>query len=429
MGDALVTLVIYAIAGAGIAHLARDVHGPERALVALSFAAHALAAPAQVWITEGAFGGGDMFVYHTYGMMLADWARFDPWRGIPELLLGVLRLRTDLPFELYGGTGSPTGAMQCISALLMLATGDSLFGGCAIIASANAIGQVVTYLTVRRAFPTWAHLRIAVALLLTPSVVFWTSGLLKEAVAMLGFAPLTLGAYLLVYDRRRVMGIALIVLGAIPFALLKPYVLAAFFLAGPVLVYARRVVLTDGELRFRAVPVTFAGMVAFAGVALFGWFFPEYSVGELADEAARLQEAGMHVEGGSNVSIVDRGTRSLASQIAFLPIALLTSLFRPFVFEARGGAMFIAALETAFLSGLLILAFTSNGRLHMRRMLKGSPMALTAVAFTCVLGAAVGLASTNLGTLSRYRVPMMPFWALFLALATAKEPTVTTKSP
>lgn len=91
--------------------------------------------------------------------------------------------------------------------------------------------------------------------------------------------------------------------------------------------------------------------------------------------------------------------------------------------------MFIAALETAFLSGLLILAFTSNGRLHMRRMLKGSPMALTAVAFTCVLGAAVGLASTNLGTLSRYRVPMMPFWALFLALATAKEPTVTTKSP
>ena len=62
---------------------------------------------------------------------------------------------------------------------------------------------------------------------------------------------------------------------------------------------------------------------------------------------------------------------------------------------------------------------------------RNSPVLMFCATFVVTLGIAVGLATTNLGTLSRYRMPLVPFFATLLLLVTARslEPMITRVRP
>jgi hypothetical protein len=416
-----VTLLV-ALGAVVLGAIARRYTAPEQNWIGACFGLHVISGIAQVWITQGVYGGGDMFGYQLNGVMLADWARYDPFEAIPELLLTAVRLPSDLPFAILGGVGSATSAMTAITGLAMFALGDSLYSACVLFALLNAFSQIAMYDTFRRVFPEEYRFRIAIATMLTPSVVFWTSAMLKESVAMIGMGALVVGAHQLLYQGRRVSGALWLVIGAAPFYVLKPYVLVGLVAAAAALVYSRRSVRTSGTGRIVIRPIQVALMlgVAVLAVAGFGRIFPEYSVDEFADEAVRLQMIGARISGGSNIQLVDPGTRSFAGQLFFAPLALATTLFRPFLFEVRGGPMLIGALETTVLTVLFLISLSRENRAHLKDMLTGSPFIVAGLAFAVTFGVAVGLASTNLGTLSRYRIPMMPFWVLFVALASAR---------
>jgi hypothetical protein len=55
--------------------------------------------------------------------------------------------------------------------------------------------------------------------------------------------------------------------------------------------------------------------------------------------------------------------------------------------------------------------------------IRDNPVLLFCIVFVITMGVAIGLASSNLGTLSRYRMPMMPFFAALLFVLTAKPAT------
>jgi hypothetical protein len=57
----------------------------------------------------------------------------------------------------------------------------------------------------------------------------------------------------------------------------------------------------------------------------------------------------------------------------------------------------------------------------MWRTLTSSSPLMFCAAFTLTLGVAVGLATTNLGTLSRYRMPLVPFFVAMVLVWVAPD--------
>jgi hypothetical protein len=156
--------------------------------------------------------------------------------------------------------------------------------------------------------------------------------------------------------------------------------------------------------------------LSLGGLAAIGSFFPDLRSDQVIDSVAHSQAAwqAQHEEGLGGNSDIDIGSgeaRSPMQQLVFVPFALVNAFFRPMLFEARGLPMIGAAVENT----LLMLAVASLLRAGRRRLivpaLIETPLLVFAVAFCFVFGVGVGLATGNLGSLSRYRVPMMPFYA------------------
>ena len=76
--------------------------------------------------------------------------------------------------------------------------------------------------------------------------------------------------------------------------------------------------------------------------------------------------------------------------------------------------MLANALETTALTLLFARILFTRNLGNVRRQIADDPFLVFCLVFVVAFGIAVGLASTNLGTLSRYRCPLLPFFVLLL---------------
>ncbi len=414
MTDYIASLAV--VVGVGIPLLvAMTRHrGPEARVIQASFVAHILAALAVVWMTTNIYRGGDMLGYHFQGVALANLLRRDVVGVLPEVLRIIAHQDVRLPIEVVA-TGSTTGAMAGIVALLAVMVADSLYAECILTAMLAFAGKVLMFRALRPSFPKSSHAVVAASILLVPSVVYWSSGIAKEAFAIASMGPAFLGLrYML--DGRWGRGLAIALIGCLGVAAVKPYILFAIVGSGSIWIVAHRTAKIRGTAKVLVKPVYLvAGLaVAMGGFALLGDLFPRFAFDNLAEEAARLQGIGALVGGGSYYEMGDATQRTLAGQLAFAPLAVVTALFRPFVFEANNAQAGIAALETTALLYLLIRAMIRTGPTVIVAHVLRSPTLLFCLAFVLVLAVPVGLSTTNMGTLSRYRMPLVPCLALLL---------------
>ncbi|MEQ9646988.1 MAG: hypothetical protein RLO52_15980 [Sandaracinaceae bacterium] len=422
MADIISPLLALVLGLVLIGGVLRQFRTEERGLLLAAFLFHVLAAFAQVWITQGIYGGGDMMVYFVTGATIADVVSYDPGRFFPELVALLVHQESIWPFYVMGAGGS-TGTMSAVSGLLQLVLGESIYGVCVALSIAAFFGQLALYRVFREVFQTHLWRRHLVATMLVPSVVFWSSAILKETVAMAAFGWVVLGLHRFV-QRRRAVGVALVLFAGFWVAMVKAYVLFALALAGAVWWYWRRANDASGgrgvDLRPGYVLIGVGAVVLM--IVVLGELFPRYAVEKVGEETARLQHVGTSVQGGSYYEVAEQEERSLLGQLAFAPLALATSLFRPAFFEVRNVTMAVNAIETTTLTVLLLMAFARRSPKGLWNEIKRSPTLAFAIVFVVGFGVAVGLASTNLGTLSRYRIPMMPFFAALVLTWTARAP-------
>ena len=88
------------------------------------------------------------------------------------------------------------------------------------------------------------------------------------------------------------------------------------------------------------------------------------------------------------------------------------------MWEARGITAFLGALENLLLFLLSIRALLQFLRTGARfGPLLQEPLLPTCLVFVILFGVGIGVSTPNLGTLSRYRIPLIPFFAaLFLIM-------------
>jgi hypothetical protein len=238
--------------------------------------------------------------------------------------------------------------------------------------------------------------------------------MLKEAIAIAGLGYLVWGMTRL---RSRLSFVPLfqVIVGATIVAMVKAYILFPVAIAAGAWLYAYS---TEGGQRlFRPVPLAAGVLLALGGVTLLGRIFPQFAVDSLGEWAAYYQDIGTVDTGGSTYSFGDPSQATLSGQLAFAPLALVTSLFRPFIFEARSAQVAVNGLETAVLLVLWVRVFAKAGARRVVATIFRYPLLVFSLTFSISFGVAVGLTTTNLGTLSRYRMPLVPFfWALVLVI-------------
>lgn len=421
MIDLVATFAVLLICIPFVARFIRRFEPEERRLLWWSFLAHQLAAVANIWITNVYYGYGDMVSYYHFGLAAAERLHADFWEMAPRLFGLILHDPEPIPIPIPTLSTS-TGSMQGIASFAMYVLFDSLYATCALIAVAAFVSKVLLYLVVREEVPDIPRRPLLWACTLLPSALFWSCSLLKEPVAMIGLLVATYGWHQFIKGRRRLLAAALVAVGCLDLILIKGYIFPALGIAAGVWHLVRKVRDKHGDIAFKAGHVVIVGVAAVALVAATGALLPQFGADVLSDQLAGLQSVGAEIEGGSNYSL-GLSAGSPAAQAALAPLGLLTALFRPLLFEVNAPVALLSALEmTLFLIGA-VLVLLRRGILSSFSELVRRPFLSFCAMFVVIFGTCVGLATTNMGTLSRYRMPLTPYFAVLLLALMARAPT------
>jgi hypothetical protein len=284
------------------------------------------------------------------------------------------------------------------------------------------------YRSMRSDFAEPEHEKIAFATLLSPSGIVWTCALLKEPVLMVFLGPAFLGLKWILEGRRMVGGALLLAFGGSVILLIKPYVIMALALAGGVWIFWARTVRAGGNVVVKPTYLVIATAVVLVGFTVVSTYFPSLSPDKVAETMQQQRRVSAREGGGSNFYLEDSDAptdeapqQGLVSQMAIMPVALITALFRPFIFESFSLMQFLNAIEMTWLSVLFIQLLRRNRWTDLVRRVTGNPAMMFCLVFVLVLALGTGLSTANLGTLSRYRAPMMPFFLVLLMVLREPE--------
>ena len=375
------------------------------------------------------YAGGDMLSYHRYGVPITEALRYDFGAVFPEVWALFAHGDYRLPIEPVG-LGS-TGTMQAVAVWLFFVFGDSIYAAALFISICSYIAKVLIYRALRSEFPEGAHEKVLFATVLSPTGIVWTCAILKEPVLMVFFGPAFLGLKWILDGRRIAGGIALVAVGSAVILLIKPYVLIALALAGGVWIFWARTIRSRGNIVVRPAYFLVASAVVMLGFTVVSNYFPSLSPDKVAESMQNQRRSSAQEKGGSNFYLEERDApyedapkEGLLSQVAIMPIALGTALFRPFIFESFSAMQFLNAIEMTWLLVLFVQMVRRNRWTDLVRRVTANPALMFCLVFVLVLALGTGLSTANLGTLSRYRAPMMPFFLLLLLILREPEKAV-----
>jgi hypothetical protein len=258
-----------------------------------------------------------------------------------------------------------------------------------------------------------------------PSVTFWSSGLLKDPLGFWALGCAMTGLYsLFILDR--LSGLVRVVIGLYAILLFRAQL-------APVIVVAALPLLISNWFSRRRTPASSAVRLLGAAfrVAVFAFYlfaaFYVYSSDNRVSsgnpnqalltqrELYRKIDAGSTVLDESHEKHSDSSTFGL---IALWPESVVFCLYRPFLWEGfRSPVILLASLENTVLL-LLSLRALWHALISPRVLAASmrSSLFLCCLLFVLLFAFAVGLATPNFGTVSRYRIPVIPFFIGVLAI-------------
>lgn len=384
----------------------------EQKFILAGFFFKVVATLAQIWIHLYIYGYGDMLSYFNYGVSNAELMRHDFFHYAPEIIKVLFHQEPDVVFNM-SGVGWSTGTLGAIASILAFITGGSLYASCLIVSMGAYWGLIALYSAFPPAVSLTYQRRLLVSCLMIPSVVFWSSGIIKESIALTGVGLATYGIFKFFNKKNMVFSALIFIVGVTSIALTKAYLLGPLVLAGGAWFYFTRN--QKSTQSTKTVHLLIALGFSLIALVAIGKLFPRYALDNLAEQISRQQTIGQSQDAGSSSSLFDSTDASTVTQLRNLPVATFSVLFRPFIFEAHNILAFVNALETTLIAIIFFIIIRRRTFRECWHNLFNSPMLVYCFVFTVVCAVGVGLTTVNLGTLSRYRMPMMPFYMILLS--------------
>lgn len=242
---------------------------------------------------------------------------------------------------------------------------------------------------------------LTAALFLMPSVLFWSSGVIKESLLLFGLGLFLLNLLGPVRHRSWALRAVVLVFCVTLLFFLKFYVLLSMVPALVAYGWSRGDHGVRVWLKFGVV----YGAFIIAGLNS-EHIIPRFSILEAIWVKQRdLIGLAREVKAGSFVEVtpLEPTARSFITQ---LPHALYMTFFSPFGAWRNGAMGLVSALENLVVVAMPVLAVV------WRRRTVDLPLVLFASGFCMLLAAVIGWTTPVIGALVRYRVPMLPFLAV-----------------
>jgi hypothetical protein len=367
------------------------------------------------------YNGGDTYNFHTRGSRHI-WNAFmeDPTLGLQlmsrvEDSPGLYKYVSQIVFF----HDSSSFVVIRVAAFFDLFTFSAYSGTAMCFAVISFIGAWMLFLTFYKAYPH-LHKSIALASLFIPSVVFWGSGLLKDTITL---ACLGASTYLIreMFAKSRVgiMSLALLIFSLWTVYAIKKYILLCFIPAAFIWFYIGYLA-RFRSIVFKVIMVPFVFSISLAcgyfTIQQVGKEDSRYSLNELG-KTAQVTAYDIHYQTGKDAgSSYDLGDQegTLLGLVKMAPQAINVSLYRPYLWEVKNPLMLLSAVESLLFLIITIYLVTTSGS-YIRNGVT-NPDILFCLIFSVTFAFAVGVSTYNFGTLSRYKIPLLPYFALGLIL-------------
>jgi hypothetical protein len=258
---------------------------------------------------------------------------------------------------------------------------------------------------------------VALVTLFLPSVCYWSSGFLKDSICFGSMGFLLYGLFNVVIRRRRIIGsIFWILLSTYFLYTIKVYILLAlvpgigFWLFGHLSTGVKTLSLKRA--------ITFLSLIV-AGIS--GALLVNY----LTSDAALSKFSLDNILETSSFSrdIYERG--GVKGQGAYFQITttnplllaangLVATFFRPFPWEISSAIVMLSAIEALIFLTLILYLFFKKGLIAPFREIFSQPVLILCFSFSIIFAISIGISATNFGSLSRYKIPCLPFYLMFI---------------
>jgi hypothetical protein len=284
-----------------------------------------------------------------------------------------------------------------------------------LFATVTFTGMWAMYMTFAKIRPQ-VYKELATAVFFLPSVFFWGSGLLKDSLCLGALGWLFYTFYRGAIERKNIMRCVVLGAGAmgVIFAM-KIYILLAFL--PPALLWVFNESTRDIQnpaVRWLVKPLFLGvgGLVAAFAIARLSAADARFSIDNIGAQskltADYLQQVSQTEKGsGYNIGVQDG---SLGAMAKMAPQAIIVSLFRPFLWEARNPTMALSALEATYFLFLTLRILWRVGLFKTISAISRVPVLTLCFVFSLIFAISVGISSGNFGTLVRYKIPLMPFY-------------------
>ena len=361
------------------------------------------------------YNGGDTFSYFNDGVKLANLARHDVSTYISFLWSGddSYSIWSELVYR------QPRAMfLSKITSVFSLLTADSYW---VISLYFSSISFYCSWMLARKILTLNADsgFAVAMAFLFFPSIVFWSSGLIKESLAMAAMFFLC-SIFLRVWGKEtlRLLEWTLTIFALWILWNLKYYYLGVLLPVTATALFARSI-FSRMKPKYLAAKLLVWGVIFVGPMLLISVlhpnFYPERFLQVVVSSYYEFYEIS-HAHNVIDYGNLEPTVTSIAKNI---PLAIYSGLYRPFLTEASTLLQVLSATENLVLMILTIAALTQIKKLIRSRH---RLLIFSVFAYVFILCILLALSAPNFGTLSRFRVGFLPFFVLLL---TVENPLVT----
>ena len=382
-------------------------------------------------VYEYYYQGGDTMNYFLHAKIINSAFEESPVKWI-NLLLHIPDESTigyyDYISRLYWYQDPASYSVAALAALFGLLVGSTYLPISVIFAAISFTGMWALFRTFARIYPNLVK-PVGIAVLFIPSLIVWGSGIFKDTICLFGLGWLTYGIFQMLIQRNFKPGN--IILTALSFwlvARVKIYILLAFMPA--LLIW----VLTVYTSKMKNAAGRFLVKLFVLSAAFIGSFYVMTTLGEDSlgryslnniEQTAQVTRDWIMYSSGDEGSAYDLGKiNGVGDMILKFPQAVNVTLFRPYLWESKKLIILTSALE-AFLFLLLTLKviITVGIRKCWKTIIADSSIQFCLI-FAFIFAFAVGVSTGNFGSLSRYKIPCLPFYTLAIFLTYYKNRTI-----
>ncbi|MFD2513621.1 hypothetical protein ACFSRY_07065 [Pontibacter locisalis] len=357
---------------------------------------------------------GDTITFKNASLILSSYAKQDLTGYIRLILFNEFSsesFRSSVPFSRLPNFSNSFFFIKLLS-LFNLLTNSSYYLNALYLSLFSFWGTATLVTTLVKLEPKY-KMAAVIAFLYFPSVVFWSSGVLKDSL-IFGSMCWVIAMALELASGKRLEKLNWLLMPLLLYLFVRLKFFLALLLLPLLLIYllVRITANKTKHLKSLGAQLVAVGLSAcFFGV-IGAWLVKEYNNAFFYRNLVYTYDEMLKLSVGQPSIKFTKLEPTLSSMLLNAPEALFGAIYRPFIWEAANNPLhLLMGFENLV---ILLLTIVAIAALLLQKKRLPTPKQLLFLLIILSFGVIIGLTTPNFGTLSRYRIAFLPFLVYLL---------------